>query len=146
MTFAQEGTLAKLSNLATHAKDCSSKIAQIRAASSSLSEAKKSTLVESVNHKRSIDIMAEFLREGELNPQIVPTRKGFLRVFSAWVIDESLPWTTGESPMLQALFKYLKIQYNPPSDTTVRAQLRSIFLELKEKIIFEFAVRGYFPI
>jgi len=85
--------------------------------------------------------MAEFLREGELNPQIVATKRGFLRIFSAWVVEESLPWTTGEAPMLHALFKYLRIPYAPPSDTTVRQQLRAIFSELRAKVVREFSVR-----
>ncbi|KAI9453729.1 hypothetical protein F5148DRAFT_956725, partial [Russula earlei] len=61
--------------------------------------------------------------------------KGFLCIFSAWIFDESLPWTTGEAPTLQMLFKYLKITYQLPSDTTVCNQLVYIFEELHGKVI-----------
>ncbi|KAF8228391.1 hypothetical protein L208DRAFT_1291743 [Tricholoma matsutake] len=63
--------------------------------------------------------METFLKEGELNLEIVATYSGFLHIFAAWIIDESLPWMTGEAPTLQMLFKYLKITYQLPSDTTV---------------------------
>ncbi|KAF8979619.1 hypothetical protein BDQ17DRAFT_1170237, partial [Cyathus striatus] len=56
--------------------------------------------------------------------------KGFLHLFSAWILDESLPWTTGEAPSLHLLFKYLKVRYTLPSDQTVRNQLAHIFSEL----------------
>ena len=85
--------------------------------------------------------MEAYLREGELNPQIVPTKAGFLRIFSAWILDEDLPWTTGQAPTLQMLFKYLKVHYTLPSDTTVRNQLAKIFTELHGKVVREFTVR-----
>jgi hypothetical protein len=84
--------------------------------------------------------MAEYLKAGELNPAIIATQKGFLRLFSAWILDESLPWTTGEAPSLDLLFKYLKVKFILPSDTTVRNQLGKIFLELHGKVVREFAV------
>ncbi|KAJ7056278.1 hypothetical protein C8F01DRAFT_926137, partial [Mycena amicta] len=67
--------------------------------------------------------------------------KGFLRLFSAWIIDEGLAWTTGESLTLAMLFKYLKIKFVLPSDTTVRNQLAYIFAELHGKIVRELNVR-----
>lgn len=85
--------------------------------------------------------MAQYLKAGELNPEIIPTQKGFLRLFSAWILDESLPWTTGQAPSLNLLFKYLKVRFYLPSDTTVRNQLSKIFLELHGKIVREFTVR-----
>ena len=65
------------------------------------------TMEAQMNLQKSTEIMADFLKEGELNPQVEITRKGFLHMFSAWILDESLPWTTGEAPTLQMLFKYL---------------------------------------
>ncbi len=95
-----------------------------------------------MNLKRSSEIMEAFLKEGELNPAIIATYKGFLRVFAAWIFDESLPWTTGEAPTLRMLFKYLKITYPLPSDSTIRNQLAHIFEELHGKVVREFAVSG----
>lgn len=84
--------------------------------------------------------MEQYLAEGALNPQVIPTQKGFLRLFAAWILDESLPWTTGEAPTLAALFQYLRITYQLPSDTTIRNQLALIFSELHGKVVKEFAV------
>ncbi|KAF8223566.1 hypothetical protein L208DRAFT_1316229 [Tricholoma matsutake] len=90
--------------------------------------------------------MEIYLKEGELNPEIVATYRGFLRIFSVWIFDESLPWTTGEVPTLQMLFKYLKITYQLPSDTTVCNQLAHIFEELHGKVVHEFVVSIFFRI
>lgn len=84
--------------------------------------------------------MAEYLKEGELNPALIPTQTGFLRLFAAWILDESLPWTTGEAPALHILFKYLKIKFFLPTDTTVRNQLAKIFAELHSKVVRTFTV------
>jgi hypothetical protein len=90
--------------------------------------------------------MNSFLKEGELNPEAIVTYKRFIRIFSAWIFDESLPWTAGEAPTLQMLFRYLKITYQLPSDTTIRNQLAQIrvFEELHGKVVCEFAVRFCF--
>ncbi|KAF8236848.1 hypothetical protein L208DRAFT_1250162 [Tricholoma matsutake] len=88
--------------------------------------------------------MEVYLKEGELNPEIVATYRGFLCIFSAWIFNESLPWTTGEVPTLQMLFKYFKITYQLPSDTTVRNQLAHIFEELHGKVVCEFVVSIFF--
>lgn len=85
-------------------------------------------------------MMEDFLKEGEMNPEIVPTQSGFYRLFAAWILDESLPWTMGESPSLQALYKYLKVRFLLPSDTTVRNHLARIFNELHGKIVWELSV------
>lgn len=96
---------------------------------------------ERLNTQKSCEIMDAYLKEGELNPQIVATKSGFLRIFSAWILDEDLPWTTGEAPTLQMLFKYLKINHQLPSDTSVRNQLAKVFVELHGKVVKEFTVR-----
>ncbi|KAF8228159.1 hypothetical protein L208DRAFT_1292918 [Tricholoma matsutake] len=84
--------------------------------------------------------MALYLKNGELNSAIEPTQKGFLHLFSAWILDESLPWTTGEAPSLHILFKYLKIKFILLSDTTVCNQLAKIFAELHAKVVRTFTV------
>lgn len=98
------------------------------------------------NLRASAKMLEEFLTtEGELNPEVIPTQKGFLRLFAAWIIDESLPWTTGEAPGLRALFTYLKVNFYLPSDTTVRNHLAHIFAELHEKVVRENVTRALNP-
>lgn len=84
--------------------------------------------------------MEGFLKEGELNPQIIPTQRGFLRLFAAWILDQDLPFTTGEAPSLANLFRYLKVSFVLPSDTTVRNTLAHIFSELHGKVVRELTV------
>jgi hypothetical protein len=86
--------------------------------------------------------MREYLRDGELNPAVTATQTGFYRLFAAWILDESLPWTTGEVPTLQILFKYLKVNFVLLTDTTVRNHLAKIFAELHGKVVREFSVSG----
>ena len=128
-----EPKLPRLNNLAGHVGECKG----------AKDDKKKDELTseDKINIKQSVEIMEAYLKEGELNPAVVVTYRGFLRIFSAWIIDESLPWTAGEAPTLQMLFRYLKITYQLPSDTTVRNQLAHIFEELCGKVIREFAVR-----
>jgi len=130
-----EPKLPRLNNLAGHITECKGAKGD--------KKTEEPTSEEKINLKRSAEIMEAYLKEGELNPEVVATYKGFLCIFSAWIFDESLPWTTGEAPTLQMLFKYLKITYQLPSDTTVRNQLAHIFEELHGKVVREFAV-GYF--
>jgi hypothetical protein len=84
--------------------------------------------------------MAEYLKAGELNPDVIPTQKGFLQLFAAWILDESLPWTSGESLTLAILFKYLKVRFQLLSDTTVQNLLTKIFAELHGKVVCKFMV------
>jgi hypothetical protein len=130
-----EPKLPKLQNLAGHVTECK------RAKNDKKTDGPTSE--EQVNLKRSTEMMKAYLKEGELNPEVIVTYKGFLRIFSAWIIDESLPWTAGEAPTLQMLFRYLKITYRLPSDTTIRNQLAHIFEELQGKVVREFAVRAF---
>jgi hypothetical protein len=58
------------------------------------------TSEEQVNLKQSVEIMNAFLKEGELNPEVIVTYKGFIRIFAASIFDESIPWTAGEAPTL----------------------------------------------
>lgn len=136
MTFDDEPTLPKLNNLATHTAGCK-KRSEDRSTDTDCEELPSSGRL---NVKQSADFMAAYLKAGELNPDLIPTQRGFLRLFSAWILDESLPWTSGEAPSLALLFKYLKIKFQLPSDTTVRNQLAKIFTELHGKVVREFMV------
>lgn len=90
----------------------------------------------------SVCLMDGFLEQGRLNPRKDCTRKGFLRIFAAWIIEEDLPWTTGEAPGLQQLFQYLRCQFVLPSDTTVRNVVAQIFADLHSEVVKELAVRA----
>lgn len=104
-------------------------------------------LIDQFNLRQSANVMADWLKDGELNPEVAITQQGFLRIFSAWILDESLPWTTGKAPTLRMMFQYLKVNVQLPSDTTVRNQLAKIFIELHGKVVREFAVcrQVFFP-
>ena len=107
-------------------------------------EKEEPTLADKVNIPRMAKFMSAYLEQGKLRPEIVATQKGFYRIFAAWILDESLPWTTGEAPTLRALFDYIKVRFQLPSDTTVRNYVARIFIELHGLIDEEFAVS--FPI
>lgn len=142
-SFDDEKRLPKLHNITGHASQCKERKKhdareQAKAAANPNPEV---PLSEQMNLRESSAMMADWLKGGELNPEVAVTQKGFLRMFSAWILDESLPWTTGEAPTLRMLFHYLGCQYQLPSDTTVCNQLAKLFIELHGKVVREFAVR-----
>ncbi|CAK5275049.1 unnamed protein product [Mycena citricolor] len=75
----------------------------------------------------SSKIMESFLLQGALNPAVRKSQKGFLRVFSAWLLEKGLAFTTGESLGLKRVFQYVDSKYGLPSDTTVRNTLAEMF-------------------
>lgn len=88
----------------------------------------------------SAKLMAEFLEEGRLNPKKDPTQAGFLKHFAAWLLEDDLPFSTGESPGIARLFRYLEIHFQLPTDTTVRNVLARIYIELHAKVVKELSV------
>ena len=88
----------------------------------------------------SARVMERFVHNGVLNPALVPTQAGFQRVFAAWILDDDLPFTQGESWSLGNLFKYLKVNFILPSNTTIRNALAKIFSDLHGVVVREFAV------
>lgn len=84
--------------------------------------------------------MEEFLLEGKLNPKIEPTQAGFMKLFASWLLEEDLPFTTGEAPGLKRLFEYLEVKYQLPTDTAVRNTLAHIFATLHATVIEELSV------
>ena len=97
-------------------------------------------VTEKLNLKKSADLMRAYLKDGELNPAVNPTQMGFYHLFTAWILDESLPWTTGEALSLKLLFQYLKVEFTLLTDTTVCNQLGRIFAELHGKVMHDFTV------
>ncbi|KAL1939855.1 hypothetical protein VTO73DRAFT_9555 [Trametes versicolor] len=136
--FDKEPRKPSLANLASHLKEDHPDLAK----GIPVTEDGKS----SVDHGytlASAKLMEGYLKEGQLNPALEPTKKGFYRLFAAWILDDNMPFTSGESPSLARLFKYLKINFILPSDTTVRNVLAQIFAELHGKVVHEFsAVRS----
>ncbi|KAG2365695.1 hypothetical protein BDR07DRAFT_1185587, partial [Suillus spraguei] len=51
---------------------------------------------------------------------VFATKDGFLRHFVAWIINDDLPWTTGETPGIVRLFQFLEVRWTLPSGTTVQ--------------------------
>ncbi len=140
ITFDDEPRLPKMSNVAGHVEQCKAKNAAEFAEKEKEENGSGAPLAGQFNIPSSRKLMEDYLRQGELNPAIEPTTKGFRRLFAAWILDESLPWTTGEAPSLQLLFQYLKVKFVLPVDTSVRNELANIFAELHGKVVREFAV------
>lgn len=88
----------------------------------------------------SAAFLQHYIDHGKLNPAVEATQRGFLQMFSAWVFKDGLPFTTGESKGLQRLFKYLKINFALPTDTTVRCTLNTITETLHQAVVKELLV------
>ena len=68
----------------------------------------------------SSKLLEDFAWRGLLNPAHEATQEGLYQLFTAWLHDNDLPWTTGKAPSIQCLFHYLKVRFVLPFDTTVR--------------------------
>jgi hypothetical protein len=88
----------------------------------------------------SAKIMEEFLIDGKLNPAINPTQANFLKNFAAWIIEDDLPFSTGETVGINRLFKFMHSRYQLPSDTTVRNTLAKLYAEMYDTLKEELAV------
>lgn len=85
--------------------------------------------------------MDDFLKEGLLHPHKDPTQKGFLKHFAAWLLEDDLPFDSGESLGIARLFRYLQVRFQLPTDTTVRNELARIYSELHAEVVKELSVR-----
>lgn len=56
------------------------------------------------------EIMRRFLLSGAENPSHDPTQVGLNTVFAAWVLEDDLPFTLGESDGLDRVRRYLDSQ------------------------------------
>ncbi|KAJ7707181.1 hypothetical protein B0H16DRAFT_1242259, partial [Mycena metata] len=125
-TFADESTAPKLGNLATHVR-------QNHQGVPPPADAPGQTRIPSASSAR---IMGEFLQAGELNPVINSTQSNFLNIFAAWIVEDDLAFTTGETEGIKRLFAFMQSRYLLPSDTTAidswvleREELRPLFLK-----------------
>lgn len=137
-TFFEESPLPNTSNLISHTAKCPNKHSLDDAAAVAIAA---NPSVHSLRDNTAL--FGEWIAKGVLNPAVNPTKQGFLRVFAAWLIRDSMPWTTGESEGLKDLFKYLCIDFSLPSDTTVRNALGRIYIELHDKVVSELSVSTF---
>lgn len=136
--FDQEKPQPKLGNLATHTRTSHPK-----EWSGTAPGPEDTKPIDQGYTAASAKLMAAFIEEGKLNPVQYPTKKGFLRHFAAWILEDDLPFTTGETPGIHRLFKYLQVSYGLPTDTTVRNQLAKIYIHLHGEVVKELAVRQW---
>lgn len=133
-SYATEKKKPQLGNLGTHIKTKHADKAD---------EALADDEAKPVDHgysAKSAKIMADMLAEGALHPHLEPTQNGFIKMVAAWIIEENLPWSSGESPGLAALFKYVEVRFKLPTDTTVRNTLAKLFKELHDLVVRELSV------
>ncbi|KAJ3793687.1 hypothetical protein GGU11DRAFT_691287 [Lentinula aff. detonsa] len=116
-SFDEECPKPNLSNLTTHLNQVHPD--RNNTESPSQDPAEPQTAFE----EASAAFLQRYIDQGKLNPEIEATQKGFLQMFSAWVFEDGLPFTTGKSKGLRRLFEYLKIKFALPTDTTVRLTL-----------------------
>ena len=60
----------------------------------------QSTSMAPIDHGYTVasaKLMSDYLAEGQLNPKTYPTKKEFLKHFTTWLIEDDLPFTTGET-------------------------------------------------
>jgi hypothetical protein len=131
--FGDEKPAPALGNLATHYKDHHQGVPVPADVPSGESRGISAT---------SAKIMADFLVDGKLNPAINSSQKNFYKIFAAWIIEDDLPFTTGETPGIQRLFAFLRARFLLPSDTTVRNTLVQIFSEMYDLVKSELAARS----
>jgi hypothetical protein len=138
--FRDENPLPQTANLRTHIKNFHRSLLSQKTVAEEPEPEVTTKLHDHGFNMGSAKIMEAFLAEGKINPQIIVTQKGFYRVFAAWLLEDNLPWTTGETPGIARLFKYIKSTFSLPSDTTVRNELGRIFAELHGLVVKELTV------
>ncbi|KAJ6449994.1 hypothetical protein C8R45DRAFT_849331, partial [Mycena sanguinolenta] len=141
--FGDEKPAPRLGNLATHItnKHAGEPVpsdvqpGEIRGVSATSAKIMADFLLEGKIYPAS-NAAVDFVPKGKLNPAINSTQKNFLKVFAAWIIEDDLPFTTGETPGIHRLFAFLQTRYGLPSDTTAidawvldRAELRALWLK-----------------
>lgn len=136
-TFEDEPTQPSLSNLVTHARKVHSNM-------------DAPSNAPGVTHKisaASAKIMGDFLKAGILNPELTHTQAGFYKVFSAWILEDDLAFSMGETVRIHCLLAYMESCFLLPSDTTVRNTLTKIYTKLYHDIKEElkvFTIRTYY--
>ncbi|KAF5349401.1 hypothetical protein D9758_015515 [Tetrapyrgos nigripes] len=127
--YYDENPRPSLSNFTSHVKQHRNK--------GEIKEGKNDEEIPEEMGQGSRKVMEQFLEAGKENPGNEPTYQGFLQVFSAWIFEDDLAFTAGESPACKRVFDYLKIKFKLPTDTTVRKTLDSIVESLHSSVVRE---------
>ncbi|OCH91585.1 hypothetical protein OBBRIDRAFT_708520, partial [Obba rivulosa] len=61
--------------------------------------------------------------------------KGFRILFAVWFIEANLPFTTCKSSGLTRLFRYLEVNKELLSDTTIRNTLTEMIITMHDQLI-----------
>jgi hypothetical protein len=72
--------------------------------------------------------------------KVVRDQEGFYLSFAAFVVEDDLPWTTGEKPGIKRIFGYLHSPWALPSDTTVRKHVSRLYDSLHAYVVRELTV------
>ncbi len=56
----------------------------------------------------SAAVMNKWLEEAKLHPRHNRTQEGFYKVFAAWIAEDDLAFTTGETNGIARLFAYME--------------------------------------
>ncbi|KAF5372081.1 hypothetical protein D9758_005095 [Tetrapyrgos nigripes] len=128
-SYYDENPRPSLSNFTSHVKQHRNK--------GEIKEGKNDKEIPEEMGQGSQKVMEQFLKAGKENPGNKPTYQGFLQVFSAWIFEDDLAFTVGESPACKRVFDYLKIKFKLPTDTTVRKTLDSIVESLHSTVVRE---------
>lgn len=138
--FDKERPRPPLGNLAAHTNKKHEEAAATALAAADDAVAADAARPQTSQILASAKLMEKYLEEGKLNPKCEPTQRGFLQVFAAWLVEDDLPFTTGESPGLARLFAYMGSKFILPRDTTVRNTVAQIFAQLHAEVVKELAV------
>lgn len=139
--FDKEKPRPPLGNLAAHTNKKHGDAAAAAVTAADDAAAADATRPQTSQMLASAKLMEKYLEEGKLNPKREPTQRGFLQVFAAWLVEDNLPFTTGESPGLARLFAYMGSKFMLPRDTTVRNTVAQIFTQLHAEVVTELVVR-----
>ncbi|KAI0038955.1 hypothetical protein FA95DRAFT_1658846 [Auriscalpium vulgare] len=116
-SFQDEPRRPRLSNLASHTNEAHQDQRDAVGAGETTAAGETSTQPLDRGHTIAGNaVMLKFFEEGLANPRRDPTQKGFLRMFVAWIIEDDLPFTTGD-------------------DTTVRNVVAKIFISLHDNLV-----------
>lgn len=138
--FDDEPKIPPLGNLATHIRTKHPNIEELVAKAAADANGPQHPGLTRGISAASAKIIDDYLTEGKLHPKREPTQQGFYKVFAAWILEDDLPFTTGETGGIARLYKYMQSRFLLPSDTTVRNSLAKIYAEMYAQVKNELKV------
>ncbi|TDL22028.1 hypothetical protein BD410DRAFT_695514, partial [Rickenella mellea] len=125
-SFNKEPVLPRLGNLATHFKEKHQNIISGEDGSQAVASNPSSHGYTAASAR----LMAEYMLEGILNPQVIPTQRGFVRLITAWILEEDLPFTTAQMGGFARLLKYLSVHFIlPTADLAFKYYIISVTMD-----------------